>query len=320
MQNPAKPDMSIILGMFDPEPDSPHAQFAEVGPMPDVSAIQPIGQPMGQQMGQPASALEREGFRVAFPLHVPVGAGVLDRESAVPLYYQIYLRLRDEILCGQRPYGSVMPTENAISDLFEVSRITARRVMKDLAENGYIQRQRSKAARVVFQTPAKPVSADIDNAVDSLLSLNARTKVRVMSVETRPSTDIISEALKVPPGSPVVRVTRVRLLDDLPIGLIVSYVTEELASLMTVDRLEGDALLSVLKASGFVAHRAEQTIGAMLADASLVEALGVEPLSAVLRVTRTVFDRLGVPFLRTYAHYRSDRFNVHLSLESGQDE
>jgi len=244
------------------------------------------------------------------------GGIVLDREGAVPLYHQIYLSLRDEILCGQRPFGSVLPTEQELSEHYSVSRITARRVLNDLADQHYVERRRRLGTRVIFKSPAKPIEANIDQAVDSLMALGEGTTVNVISVERRPATDIIANALRIDEGADVIRAVRVRCLEGIPLGYIVSYVRGDLAQVISESTLPRAPLLKLLDEAGFHAERAEQTIGAMLADPSLVEALNVEPMSAILRITRTVYDRNNVPFLRTYAHYRSDRFHIRLDLQN----
>jgi GntR family transcriptional regulator len=267
--------------------------------------------------GRPPKSGLSDQRTVAFATRAANGGGiVLDRQGAVPLYHQIYLSLRDEILSGQRPYGSVLPTEQELSAHYDVSRITARRVLGDLADQHYVERRRRLGTRVIFKSPAKPLEANIDQAVDSLMALGEGTTVNVVSVERRPATDIIANALKIEEGTEVIRAVRVRCLEGIPIGHTVSYVRGELADVISEKTLPRAPLLKLLDEAGFHAERAEQTIGAMLADPSLVETLHVEPLSAILRITRTVYDRDNVPFLRTYAHYRSDRFHIRMDLQN----
>ena len=62
--------------------------------------------------------------------------GAVDRMQAAPLYHQIFLQLREEITSGERPLGSRMPTEQELVEQFSVSRITARRALDELAEQG----------------------------------------------------------------------------------------------------------------------------------------------------------------------------------------
>jgi GntR family transcriptional regulator len=239
---------------------------------------------------------------------------VVDRDAAVPLYHQIYLQLRDEILSGERPFGSLLPTEQDLSQIYSVSRITARRVLNDLALHHFVERKRRIGTCVTFRTPAKPIEANIDQAVDSLLALGQGTVVNVIevAVETPPLT--VAKALKLEPGEKVVRAVRVRCLDGEPLGYVVSYAPARLEGVITQTSLVRAPLLRLLDEAGFHATHAEQTIGALQADTVLAEALGIEPRAALLRITRTVYDAQEKPFLLTHAHYRSDRFHIRMDL------
>ena len=239
---------------------------------------------------------------------------VLDRDAATPLYHQIFLQLRDEILSGERPYGSTMPTEQELSELFSVSRITARRVLNDLAQQNFVTRKRRLGTRVTFRSPVKPIEANIDQAIDSLLALGHGTVVNVIDVAREPASTTVASMLRVEPGEEVLRAVRVRCLDGEPLGHVVSYVPAKLAGVVTQTSLVRGPILRLLDEAGYHAEHAEQTIAATLADPQLAEALGVELRSALLKISRTVYDRQDMPFLVTFAHYRADRFNIRLDL------
>lgn len=244
------------------------------------------------------------------------GAIVLDRDAATPLYHQIFLQLRDEILSGERPYGSPLPTEQELSVLYDVSRITARRVLNDLAQQHYVERKRRLGTRVTFKSPAKPIEANIDQAVDSLMALGHGTTVNVIAAEMQTATDTVARALKLEAGAKVLRAIRVRCLDGEPLGYVVSYVPEKLAEFVTQTALARTPLLRLLDEAGYHAEHAEETIGALLADRELADALDVEPRSALLRISRTVYGGKNVPFLLTFAYYRADRFHIRLDLQN----
>jgi len=243
------------------------------------------------------------------------GPELLDRDAAVPLYHQIFLQLRDEILSGERPYGSSLPTEQELAELFKVSRITARRVLNDLALQHFVERKRRLGTRVTFKSPAKPIEGNIDQAVDSLMALGQGTAVTVIEVSLEKASATVASALHLPPDAKVIRAVRVRCLDDEPLGYVVSYVPEDMVEVITRKALARTPILRLLDEAGHHAEHAQQTIGAMLADTQLAEALNIEPRSALLRITRTVYDAHEVPFLLTFAHYRADRFNIRLDLQ-----
>ena len=56
--------------------------------------------------------------------------------ARVPLYHQLYSVLRESILDGTIPYDAQMPTEQQLAATFDVSRITAKRAMDELAGEG----------------------------------------------------------------------------------------------------------------------------------------------------------------------------------------
>lgn len=239
---------------------------------------------------------------------------MVDRAAAMPLYHQIFLQLRDEIVSGARGHGTHLPTEQDLSALFGVSRITARRVLDELAAQNFVARKRRVGTTVTFHSPVKSIEANIDTALDSLLKLGHATQVRVVEVAVEPAPLAISEALALPAGTPVLRAVRIRTLDGIPLGYVLSYMPARFAPVVTREALEERPMLELLALAGHGAETAEQTIGAMLADTTMAEALDIEPRAALLRIQRTVHDKSGAPILLTFAHYRSDRFHIRLDL------
>lgn len=240
---------------------------------------------------------------------------MIDRNAAVPIYHQIYLQLRDEILSGERPYGSALPTEQELSEKYDVSRITARRVLTELSQQHFVERKRRLGTRVIFQSPAKAMEANIDQAVDSLLAFGRRTAVKVIEVVAELPPPTVATALGVAPTDEVVRAVRVRSIDGAPLGYIVSYVPAALAGIVTPEALSKAPILKVLEEGGYKAEQAEQTISATQSDPTISQALEIEPRAALLRISRTVYDGARRPFLLTFAHYRADKFTIRLDLQ-----
>ena len=66
----------------------------------------------------------------------------------VPLYRQVEQVLEEKIKTGQWETGSQVPTEQELSDIFEVSTITVKRAIIELVNKGYLYRQRGKGTFV----------------------------------------------------------------------------------------------------------------------------------------------------------------------------
>lgn len=242
----------------------------------------------------------------------------VDRGQAVPLYHQIYLQLREEITSGERPFGSRMPTEQELALSYGVSRITARRALDELAQTHLVERKRRVGTHVVFQSPARPIEGSVEQAVESLIAFGRNTQVKILELETEPVKAPISEALEIAVGTPVVRVARVRWLDDQPLSYIMSYIPTDLGVELTRPALRKTPMLSLIEQAGVKIGAATQTISASLADAHLASVLAVNIGSPILRVSRTVLDINRRPVQHVFAQFRPDRYQIRLDLHSAQ--
>ncbi len=66
----------------------------------------------------------------------------------VPLYEQLYRFVLGEIEAGRLAPGARVPSEKALADQFRVSRITSKRALEKLAQEGLIQRARGRGSFV----------------------------------------------------------------------------------------------------------------------------------------------------------------------------
>ncbi|WEK01173.1 MAG: GntR family transcriptional regulator [Candidatus Sphingomonas phytovorans] len=242
----------------------------------------------------------------------------VDRLQAMPLYHQIFLQLREEIINGSRAFGSRMPTEEELSESFGVSRITARRALAELADTHLVERKRRVGTHVTYQSPAKPIEGSLEQALESLITYGRKTQVRILELELIPARPPISDALKVASDTQVLRVARVRWLDNQPISHLVSYVPAELSGAMDRAALKTTPMLSLLEQAGVQIGAATQTISASLADGTLANLLEVDIGSPILRVSRTVFDTADRPIQHVLAQFRPDLYQIKLDLHSAR--
>jgi GntR family transcriptional regulator len=236
------------------------------------------------------------------------------RETAIPLYHQIYLTLRDEITRGERAFESAMPTEMQLSARYNVSRITARRALDELASGGYVERRRRTGTRVTYRRPDQQIEGNIDQAVESLIAFGQNTAVKVVEVAEEPASAAVAEKLKISEGEKVIRAVRLRSLKGEPLGLIISHLPANLGIDAHPDRLTQSPVLALLQEAGVTIGGAIQMIEAIVADPDLASALSIEPRSAVLHIERQVEDPTGRVVLITSAYYRADRYRITIDM------
>lgn len=241
---------------------------------------------------------------------------LINRDDAIPLYHQLFLQLRDEIMSGRRAHGDTMPTEAELCDQYAVSRITARRALAELSASGLVERRRRTGTRVIFQSPTRPLEADVDQAVEALVAFGRQTEVRLIGLDEAPAAPDIRSLLDLPPDAAIVHAQRLRSLDGEPLGLVSSWMPSTIAAHISMTGLATTPMLELLRDARPTIGSAHQTIAAELANAELADWLRIPQRSALLMIERLVRDGAGVPILLTRAHYRADRYRVTLDLES----
>ena len=95
----------------------------------------------------------------------------LSKASPTPLYHQLYTVLKNMVIDGTLEYGARMPTEEQLADLFVVSRITAKRAMDELANEGLVERRRGKGTHVIYRYSPKPVQAPLTGMLQEIESM-----------------------------------------------------------------------------------------------------------------------------------------------------
>lgn len=245
-----------------------------------------------------------------------VDVSTIDRAHAVPLYHQIFLALRDEIISGARAFGTTLPTEQELAASHKVSRITARRALDELALNGFVERRRRTGTRIVYRSRTQPIEANVDQAVESLLAFGHNTKVRVLTLVSEPCKPDVAAKLGLAPGEFVERAVRARFLDGEPLGEVVSHVPAALGLHLTRPDLAKSPILELILAAGYVIGGGSQIISATVAGAHLAALLRIDLRAPLLRIERIVLDQKGRPLLFTVASYRADRYHISIDLQT----
>ena len=143
---------------------------------------------------------------------------VVDAGLPMPLYHQIYVLLREQILSGVYADRELVPTEQALGERFGVSRITAKRALDELAAEGLVVRQRGRGTTVVGRLPTRPLTANISGLLENLLMLGLKTNVAIVEFGYLVPSEDVRKALDLPEGAEVQRAVRVRSHEGVPLS------------------------------------------------------------------------------------------------------
>lgn len=233
-----------------------------------------------------------------------------------PLYHQIYLVLKQQILDGTLPPGARLPAEQDLMDRYGVSRITAKRALDELAAIGLVERSRGRGTTVKGKPRATsaPVKGGMDGLLENLVTMGLETEARLLSFDYVRAPDDVSAAMGLPAGSTMQRAVRVRMMKGEPFSYLVTYVPEEIGRLFSERDLMAKPMLALLEENGLVIGAAEQTFSAALAAGEVAVALGLDMGAALLKLVRVVKDEQGRPVEHITALYRPDRYQYRMAL------
>jgi DNA-binding GntR family transcriptional regulator len=236
-----------------------------------------------------------------------------DRARPGPLWALLAVRLQDLIDSGQLPQGTQLENEISLSERIGVSRPTVRRAMQQLVDRGMLVRKPGAGTQVVRPEVLRPV--DLTSLYDDLLESGRVPSTNVLSFDIKPASDSLALALRIPPRSDVISVSRLRYADGEPLALLHNVIPVRVANLKRAD-LQHQGLYACLRNAGAVLpSTATEVIGARVATPAECEALGLKRGSAVLTMTRTAWsqDERGVEY---GSHiYRADRYAFEHKLK-----
>ena len=240
----------------------------------------------------------------------------LQQSSGPPLYARVYQSLRDEILSDRYLVGGALPSEYALEQRFQVSRITVRRALEELERAGLIERSQGRSA-TILQRPA-PLVVDVGQAMASVLAENADTRPRILSFRWITPEAELAETLHVAADSRVLWVTRLRRRLDQPISHSSVHMPAHIGREMSEEALDRLNLIDILQSNGHVADSADQLLSAAPAPPRIAKLLDLPPGAPIFSLRRLMRDAEGRPILLLHASMRWDRFNYRLSLRRTQ--
>jgi GntR family transcriptional regulator len=211
--------------------------------------------------------------------------------SRVPLYHQLYSVLKSAIMDGTIPHDAQMPTEQQLAATFDVSRITAKRAMDELAAENLIARFRGKGSHVIYNFSPQPVRAPLVGMLENLKEMGKHSKVQVLEVEQVVPPADVREILGLGDAETVHKLVRVRSNEDgEPFAFYVSW-TLGISKGFTKRNLERTPRLDVIRENGINIASIEQVLSAENASTQIAELLECEPGSALLSIRRKTHDQ-----------------------------
>ena len=235
--------------------------------------------------------------------------GKLDESSRLPLYQQLQRALREAIERRVLGPDDALPPERDLATDFNVSRITVRKAIDGLVNEGLLMRRQGSGTFVCAR-----VEKNFSKLTSFSEDMRARGRnPRSVWLSKAVGTVTPEEALtlRAGPGTPVYRFHRIRYADDAPMAL--EYATILASCLPSLEAVDS-SLYAALEHAGNRPVRALQRLRAVLFTAEQAELLQAKASGPGLLVERLGFLKDGTTAEFTHSYYRGDIYDFVAEL------
>jgi GntR family transcriptional regulator len=235
-------------------------------------------------------------------------------------------QLRAMIHSGELANGSQLPSEPELAKALNISRSTLRAALSYLENEGTVIRRRG-VGTFVANRPNLYNNLNINWGVTQIIkATGAVPGTSEMHFDVQPASRRLEESLKVPLGSPVVIIERVRTADQKPVSVSIDHFpVSQLNCSTNIDECI-ERFRSFLELHQSIYEYLEQELHLvigyatawlrpMVADTNLSKSLEVLLLSPILYLEQIDYNAEGIPLLLTDEYFAGDSFtfSIHRS-------
>jgi GntR family transcriptional regulator len=240
---------------------------------------------------------------------------MLDRRSALPLHTQFETILRNKIEDEEWPINSCIPSENEMSRIYGISRMTVRSVLNRLVDSGLLYRVHGKGT---FVAEPKIISSPLVRygLREQLEQMGYETITRMISFEKIAASTKIAKALNVEHGTEIFMVKRLRNVKGEPLSFHISYVPARHFPDLEKQDLEHNQMCNVIERNyNFIIQRRIETLEAVPATPEEAWLLSVHPDSSLLLLENMVYTNGDLPLEYSRIFFRGDKIKIKLEYQ-----
>jgi len=215
----------------------------------------------------------------------------VNRNSPIPLKHQVIEAIKDAINAGFYQPGDKLPSENKLSSLFNVSKITIRHAISDLVQQGILYRNRPKGTFVCKEKMDFQFLNKFIGFAKELIQKGHRVESKVIKSEVLSNVPPrVVHGLNIDEGEKVFFLERLRKVDGEKILVVDSYIPY--AKCEGIEKFDFNTLFlldTLSKEYGLDVVKAVRTVEPIIIDDFYAEILEVPKRSAAFFITSKAY-------------------------------
>lgn len=240
----------------------------------------------------------------------------VSKESPLPLYYQLKELLLKMIENEVLKPGDPIPTERELCEMHDISRMTARKAVMALVNEGEVYREQGRGTFVAKPKISKQIS-NLEGFTEEMNKKGFSTKTKLLSFKIKKATKDNRKQLNLSEEeNKVIEIKRLRYVNEEPFAIEIAWIPYDLCPDMTRQDLEGNSLYKLLEEEyNYKLEYAKQTIEPLIMDEYESELLNQKEQAIALLFRRKTYlddDRI---IEYTKAIYRGDKYKYEIRLD-----
>jgi DNA-binding GntR family transcriptional regulator len=231
----------------------------------------------------------------------------------LPVYKQMYNKLKKDITDGVYEVGDFLPTESELESIYSVSITTVRKVISLLVKDNLIEVRQGRGTTVLDYHSTQSLNG-VTSVSETLRKQGYNVITKSIYIDKIEANKKIAMKLQLEEGASVYKIQRVLIADDDPTVIMENYIDVNLAPGLDKRADEIDSLYSFLEKNyNIIIESSTDIITATASNFIESQLLNIKPNFPLLVLKRITSDNIK-PITYDKTIVRSDKYQFELSL------
>ena len=236
-------------------------------------------------------------------------------EGKLPKYYLLKRDIVNKIELGEYQEGSLIESERELMEKYQFSRITVRKAIDELVNEGYLYRIQGKGTYVKGEAEGQNLFC-LNSCTEDVKRLGRTPSKKTMKADRFPADAKRAKHLNIPIGDIVHMFGRVTYADQEPLNYTVTYLPEKVFPGLEQYDLEKRSLYDIIEKDYNVRiTKARRTIEAVLPDSVIAGYLQISANMPVILfncITYGIVNGKEIPIETFRCYYRTDHYKFYI--------
>lgn len=231
----------------------------------------------------------------------------IDKNSPIPVYYQLKQDIKEKIHQGIWKTGECISSEREITESYAVSRMTVRQALGELVQEGILKREKGKGT---FVCEPKVMQKDMMSFSEIVKRNDLTLNTKVLEFKKIRTPEEFQDLILL---EDVYKISRLRIVQNISVAEETIYIPCDYCGFMDENILEG-SFYKLLDRFGYSIDHSESSIQAILTTDYYKKLFDIESNVPLLKISSRNVTSDGKLLFLEESVYRSDKYVLEVNI------